>query len=156
MTLWQLLAFLIVAGGAAYTYVVQPMSVELGIPRLQCWWSDGVYLRSTAKEPGYSNLMSQLPENKVRLKNGEANGCFNEGQCVLTPNEALDALQSKIMGWAAVGGGQLLTGNVLQILGLRAEDGARAKQAEAQYCMEYLGAQRQQIQSTVAQKPSSL
>jgi hypothetical protein len=145
MTLWQLLAFLIVAGGAAYTYVVQPMSLELGIPRAQCWWQGGVYLRSTAKEPGYSKLMSQMPENQVRLKNGEAVGCFNAGQCVQTPNEALGALEGQILNWTAVGGGQLLTGNVLEILGLRAEAGARAKQAEAQYCIDYLAKERKAL-----------
>jgi hypothetical protein len=145
MSLWQILTFLVVAGGFAYTYIVQPMSLQLGLPRIQCWWDDGVYLRATAKEAGYANVMRNTSDNLARLKNGEAVGCFNEGRCVQSETEAVSTLERKILSWAAVGGGQLLAGNVLGMLGLSTENTARAKQAEAQYCIDYLGNQRQDI-----------
>jgi hypothetical protein len=145
MSLWQILTFLGVAGGVAYTYVVQPMSLELGIPRAQCWWEGGVYLRATNRESGYQNIMRQTSDNSARLKTGEAAGCFNEGACAQNPTEAVSALEQKMLSWTAVGGGELLKGNVLGMLGMKAEDAARAKQAEAQYCLGYLAAQRNKI-----------
>ncbi len=148
MSLWQILTFLIIAGGAAYTYVVQPMSLELGIPRLQCWWDGGVYLRATAKEAGYQKVMHQTSDNIARLKAGEAVGCFNEGRCVRGATEAVSALEQQMLGWSAIGGGELLKGNVLGMLGMKAEDSARAKQAEAQYCISYLADHRRQILAT--------
>lgn len=145
MSLWQILTFLVVAGGVVYTYVVQPMSLELGLPRAQCWWEGGVHLRATAKEVGYQNIMRQTSDNSARLKTGEAVGCFNEGACAQSPTQAVSALEQKMLSWTAVGGGELLKGNVLGMLGMKAEDTARAKQAEAQYCLNYLAEQRQKI-----------
>ncbi len=145
MTLWQVMAFFIVAGGAAYTYVVQPMSLELGVPRLTCWWDGGVYLRATKQERGYRAMMQQSDENRARVQRGEAKGCFNEGRCVLTRAEALGALEQQMIYWTAVGGGELLKGNVLGMLGMRSEEAARAKQAEAQYCINYLAEQRKPL-----------
>ena len=146
MSLWQVITALVIIGGAAYTYVFQPMALELGVPRLQCWLKDGVYLRATVKETGYAAMMNQTPENKARLQRGEAEGCFNQGSCALTPNEALSALEAQILNWATVGGGNLLKGNILNMMGMRSEAEARAKQAEAEYCMAYLGDHRRDIE----------
>ncbi len=145
MNLWQIVSFLVVVGGLAYGYVFQPMSLELGVPRLQCWWEDGVYLRATAKEAGYQKVMHQTSDNIARLKSGEAVGCFNEGRCVQSPTEAISALEQKMLSWTAIGGGELLKGNLLGMLGMKAEDAARAGQAEAQYCLNYLAEQRREI-----------
>jgi hypothetical protein len=145
MTLWQWGTLVLVAGGLAYTSIFQPMSLELGIPRVQCWWQDGVYLRATAKEAGYQKIMHQTSDNAARLKTGEAVGCFNEGRCVQSPNEAVSALEQKMLSWTAVGGGELLKGNLLGMFGMKAEDTARARHAEAQYCLNYLAAQRREI-----------
>lgn len=153
MSLWQWGTLLVVVCGLAYTYVVQPMSVELGIPRLQCWWQDGVYLRATAKEAGYQKIMHQTSDNLARLKTGEAVGCFNEGRCVQSPTEAISALEQKMLSWTAVGGGQLLKGNVLGMLGMKAEDAARARQAEAEYCLNYLATQRREILAAQPPQP---
>lgn len=153
MSLWQWGTLLVVVCGLAYTYVVQPMSLELGVPRLQCWWQDGVYLRATAKEAGYQKIMHQTSDNTARLKTGEAVGCFNEGRCVQSPTEAMSALEQKMLSWTAVGGGQLLKGNVLGMLGMKAEDAARARQAEAEYCLNYLATQRREILAAQPAQP---
>lgn len=154
MSLWQVITALVLIGGAAYTYVFQPMALELGLPRAQCWWEGGTYLRATAKESGYSALMSQMPENQVRLKQGDAVGCFNEGQCVQTPNEALGAIESQMMTWTAAAGGNLIKGNIMNMIGMRAEDDARARQSEAEYCVQYLGEKRRLILEK-AQEPKA-
>lgn len=139
MSLWQYLVGIGLIICAAYTYVFQPMALELGVPKLQCWWNDGVYLRSTEKERGYSAMMRSTPANLERLKRGEAQGCFPEGECVAGPIEAKSVLETKMLTWTAVGGGQLLAGNLLGMLGNENAETAKAKQAEAEYCLNYLG-----------------
>ena len=145
MSLWQYMVVLGVLVGAAYTYVFQPMALELGVPKLQCWWQDGVYLRSTEKERGYTTMMKSTPANSERLKRGEAQGCFPEGTCVAGPMEAKQVLEQKMLVWTMQGGGQLLAGNLLGLMGNEAEANARAKQAEAEYCLEALGEVRRSL-----------
>jgi hypothetical protein len=145
MNLWHVLVALTVLGGAAYTYVFQPMALELGLPRAQCWWQGGVYLRSTEKEYGYAHLMRSTPENAARLKAGAAQGCFQNGACVANKTAALGALEQQMVAWVGLAGGQLLVGNVLNMLGQTSAATARAKQAEAEYCLKYLGRIRQAL-----------
>lgn len=145
MTLWQYGVAIFVIVGAAYTYVFQPMALELGVPKLQCWWQDGVYLRSTEKERGYKTMMMSTPVNAERYKRGEVNGCYPEGACVAGSIEAKDSIEKKMLSWTMQGGGQLLAGNVLAMLGQDNAEVARAKQAEAEYCLKYLGDARRAL-----------
>jgi hypothetical protein len=146
MSLWQYFVAIGLIVGAAYTYVFQPMALELGVPKVQCWWKDGVYLRSTEKERGYTTMMHSTPANLERLKRGEAQGCFPEGTCVAGPVEAKSVLETKMLSWTAVGGGQLLAGNVLSMLGNENAGTAKAKQVEAEYCLTYLGDVRRSLE----------
>jgi hypothetical protein len=145
MSLWQYVVAIVLLLGAAYTYVFQPMALELGVPKLQCWWQDGVYLRSTEKDRGYTAMMKSTPANLERLKRGEAQGCFPAGTCVAGPIEAKQVLEQQMLAWTMQGGGQLLAGNLLGLMGNESEVSARAKQAEAAYCLKALGEVRRSL-----------
>lgn len=139
---WVSLAALVGAGGL---YVANPMAITQAIPQAQCWWDDGIFLRATADEGGYTRLMQSNPLNKNRLSSGDARGCYPQGGCIETREEAVKLLEEQMLGWAGVQGGNLLKGNVLGMLGLKSEADARAVQTEADYCFKYLGNHRNKL-----------
>lgn len=160
--MWKSAGLLVVAGSAAYTYVIEPAWVNLGTSGAKCWWDGGVYIRATVKEQGYVSEMSKLIQNRARLETGEAKGCLPEPKCALSPAEAIAMIDRKIVSWGIVQEyqqrklnflGNMHDGKGLDLPGdgIAGRVDAMAKLDEAHYCTRYLQSTRKTLENAVKQ-----
>ncbi|MBI1309600.1 MAG: hypothetical protein GC129_07140 [Proteobacteria bacterium] len=160
--MFKSVGLLVIAGGAAYTYLVEPAWVNWGFGEARCWLKGGVAISADAKEPGYVAEMSKLTQNKGRLETGEATGCMPEAKCAMSPAEALGMVDRKIFSWGLVqeynrkkitllnnlhdGKGFDLPGT-----GIASRAEAVARLDEADYCTMYLEKTRATLEKALQQ-----
>lgn len=145
--------FLVVAGGLAYTYVIEPTWVNWGPAGISCWKDGGVWIKADAREKGYVAEMSKSIENRARLESGEAKGCLPEPKCVMAPSEAVAMIDRKIVSWMAAAKYYTMKLNFNHTMhdgiapdlpgdGKAGRVAAESRLVEANFCRNYLEATR--------------